>query len=91
MTNASLRKMIYCESIICIIKALVPGITLGIVIPFVINLSIRKAFPVLYHIPWVILVVGMTVLIVVVMLITCVEMYKLKDKSIIDEIRMDIM
>ena len=91
MTNASLRKMIYCENIICIIKALVPGITLGIAIPFVINLSIRKAFPVLYSVPWGILVVGMAVLIAVVMLITCVEMNRLKDKSIIDEIRMDIM
>lgn len=91
MTNASLRKMIYCESIICIVKAFIPGILLGIAIPFTINLSIRKAFPVLYHIPWGILAVGMVVLIIVVMAITCVEINKRKDKSIIDEIRMDIM
>lgn len=91
MTNASLRKMLYCESAICIIKALIPGIILGITIPYVINLSVRKAFPVLYHIPWGILVVGMVGLIVVVMIITCAETNKLKDKSIIDEIRMDIM
>ena len=91
MTNASLRKMIYCESIICMIKAFIPGITFGIAIPFVINLSIRKAFPVLYSIPWGILVVGIVVLFVIVMLITCLEMNKLKDKSIIDEIRMDVM
>ena len=91
MTNASLRKMIYCESIICMIKAFIPGITFGIAIPFVINLSIRKAFPVLYSIPWGILVVGIAALFVIVMLITCLEMNKLKDKSIIDEIRMDVM
>lgn len=91
MTNASLRKMIYCESIICMIKAFIPGITFGIAIPFVINLSIRKAFPVLYSIPWGIAVVGIAALIVIVMLITCLEMNKLKDKSIIDEIRMDVM
>lgn len=91
MTNTSLRKMIYCESIICMIKAFIPGITFGIAIPFVINLSIRKAFPVLYSIPWGILVVGIAALIVIVMLITCLEMNKLKDKSIIDEIRMDVM
>ena len=30
-------------------------------------------------------------LFVIVMLITCLEMNKLKDKSIIDEIRMDVM
>ncbi len=91
MTNASLRKMIYCESIICMIKAFILGITFGIAIPFVINLSIRKAFPVLYSIPWGILVVGIAALFVIVMLITCLEMNKLKDKSIIDEIRMDVM
>ncbi|MGN0394595.1 MAG: ABC transporter permease [Coprococcus sp.] len=91
MTNASLRKMIYCESIICIIKSLIPGIILGIAIPFVINLSIRKAFPVTYAIPWGILVVGIAALIAIMMIITCVEMTKLKDKSIIDEIKMDIM
>lgn len=91
MTNASLRKMIYCESIICMIKAFIPGIAFGIAIPFVINLSIRKAFPVLYSIPWGILVAGIAALFVIVMLITCLEMNKLKDKSIIDEIRMDVM
>lgn len=91
MTNASLRKMIYCESIICMIKAFIPGIAFGIAIPFVINLSIRKAFPVLYSIPWGILVVGIAALFVIVILITCLEMNKLKDKSIIDEIRMDVM
>ena len=91
MTNASLRKMIYCESILCMIKAFIPGITFGIAIPFVINLSIRKAFPVLYSIPWGILVVGIVALFVIVMLITCLEMNKLKDKSIMDEIRMDVM
>ena len=91
MTNASLRKMIYCESILCMIKAFLPGITLGIAIPFVINLAIRKVFPVLYHIPWGIFVVGMAVLIAVVMMITCAEFNQLKDKSIIDEIRMDVM
>lgn len=91
MTNASLRKMIYCESIICMIKAFIPGITFGIAIPFAINLSIRKVFPVLYSVPWGILVVGIAALIVIVMLITCLEMNKPKDKSIIDEIRMDVM
>ena len=79
------------ECILFMIKAFLPGITLGIAIPFVINLAIRKVFPVLYHIPWGIFVLGMAVLIAVVMMITCVEFNQLKDKSIIDEIRMDVM
>lgn len=91
MTNASIQKMLYCESLICIIKALIPGTVLGIAIPFAMNLSIRKAFPVLYHIPWGMLIAGVVVLTVVVMIITWAETTKQKDKSIIDEIRMDVV
>lgn len=91
MTNKSLCKMLYSESILCVTKALVPGVILGIAIPFAINLSIRKAFPVLYHIPWVTLVVGVFTLITIVLFITRIEISKLKDKNIIDEIRMDVM
>jgi len=91
MTNKSLCRMIYSESIVCVIKALVPGVILGIAIPFAINLSIRKAFPVLYHIPWGTLGVEAFALIIIVLFITRIEINKLKDKSIIDEIRMDVM
>lgn len=91
MTSASLRKMIYWESLLCILKASLSGISLGIALPFVMNLSIRKRFPMLYHIPWGTFVIGMFLLISVVMLITYVTINKLKNKSIIDEIRMDVM
>lgn len=91
MTNKSLYKMLYCESILCIIRALIPGIVLGITIPFAINLSIRKIFPILYHIPWVILVAGIVGLIMVVLLITRVQINRLKNRSIIDEIRRDVI
>lgn len=91
MTNKSLCRMLYSESVFCVVKALVPGVILGIAIPFLINLSIRKAFPVLYHIPWVALFGGIFVLIGIVFFITRTEIHKLRDKSIIDEIRMDIV
>ena len=91
MTNKSLCRMLYSESVFCVVKALVPGVILGIAIPFLINLSIRKAFPVLYHIPWVALFGGIFVLIGIVFFITRAEIHKLRDKSIIDEIRMDIV
>lgn len=91
MTSASLRKMIYIESILCMLKASAAGMIPGIIIPFVINLPIRRAFPVLYHIPWGTLVSGMMILISVVMLITCMEVRKLKNKNLIEEIRMDII
>ena len=66
-------------------------VILGIAIPFFINLSIRKAFPVLYHIPWAALFWGIFVLIGIVFFITRTEIHKLRDKSIIDEIRMDLI
>lgn len=91
MTSASLRKMIYGESILCIIRAFIPGIVFGIAIPFVINLSIRQVFPVLYHIPWGVLVMGAIVIFGVVMVITLIEVNRLKHKNIIEEIRMDVM
>ena len=91
MTNKSLCRMLYSESIFCVLNALVPGVILGIAIPFLINLSIRKAFPVLYHIPWATLFGGIFVLIGIVFSITRTEIHKLRDKSIIDEIRMDIV
>ena len=91
MTNKSLCRMLYSESIFCVLNALVPGVILGIAIPFLINLSIRKAFPVLYHIPWAALFGGIFVLIGIVFSITRTEIHKLRDKSIIDEIRMDIV
>ena len=91
LTNKSLCRMLYSESIICVLNALVPGVILGIAIPFLINLSIRKAFPVLYHIPWAALFGGIFVLIGIVFFITRTEIHKLRDKSIIDEIRMDIV
>ena len=91
MTNKSLCRMLYSESIFCVLNALVPGVILGIAIPFLINLSIRKAFPVLYHIPWTALFGGIFVLIGIVFFITRTEIHKLRDKSIIDEIRMDIV
>lgn len=91
MTSGSLRKMIDCESIICIARASISGILFGIAIPFAVNLSIRNAFPVRYHIPWGMLVVGIMILTGIVLLITRIETNKLKNQSIISEIRMDTM
>lgn len=82
MTNASLRKMIYMESLICILKASVSGIAFGIAIPYAINLSIRNIFPVRYNVPWETFVIGMFVLISSVMLLTYMEVNQRKGKSI---------
>ena len=91
MTNKSLHKMIYSESMICIWKAALRGTAFGIAIPYVINLSIRNVFPVRYTIPWGTLLVGSIVFAGVILLITYVEANKLKKSNVIEEIRMDTM
>lgn len=67
------------------------GIALGIAIPFAINLSIRQAFPILYHIPWKTLAVGIVSLMCAVMFLTYLEINRQNGKNIIDEIKMDVM
>lgn len=91
MTNKSLYKMLYSESVLCMVKALIPGVIGGVAIPFAINLCIRKVFPVLYHIPWNTLFVGIVIMAGVVLMITRIEIGKFKNRSIIHEISADIM
>ena len=45
----------------------------------------------MYYIPWAALFGGIFVLIGIVFFITRTEIHKLRDKSIIDEIRMDLI
>lgn len=91
MTNRALRKMVYSESIICLIRAIVPGVLFGLLIPYAVNLAIRQTFPILFHVPFFIMILGVVLVTAVVMVITFLEMSKLKDRSIIEEIRMDVM
>lgn len=91
MTKRALEKMLYCESMICMCKAAVYGIFFGIALPYMMNLSLRKMFPVRYHIPWVTLFVGVVAIGVVVLLITKIEIGKIKKQNIIEDIRMDTM
>ena len=89
--NTANSRLLILIFVVSVLITLVPGVILGIAIPFLINLSIRKAFPVLYHFPWAALFGGIFVLIGIVFSITRTEIHKLRDKSIIDEIRMDIV
>lgn len=47
-------RLIY-ESIICASTAAIRGIPIGLLIPFVMNLSIRNGFPVTFQVPWLML------------------------------------
>lgn len=91
MTKESLYKMLCCESLLCMRDAMLPGIVLGIAIPYAINLAVRRVVPVRYHIPWEILLFGAAGMTAAVMAITCAELNKMKHQSIIEEIRRDVM
>lgn len=91
MTKKSLKKMLYCESLLCLIKAVLPGILFGLLIPLAMNLFIRKMYPVMFTVPWANIICGVILITLIVMGITFVEVKKAKEKSIIDVIRMDTM
>ena len=89
MTSAELNKMLLAESILCTLKAIFVGVPLGIGIPRLINLSLRKVFPVVYTIPG-----GMVFLSVVLIfaLVTCITFRaigRLKKQNLIETIRME--
>jgi putative ABC transport system permease protein len=89
MTSGKLRKMLYSESALCTAKAALKGTAFGILIPWLINLAIRQAVPVRYHLPGVAAVCGLGIAFAVVLLITRIEITKMKGQSLIETIRMD--
>ena len=89
MTSKALQKMLYSESLFCVAKASLFGGCSGILIPWLINLSVRKALPVRYHIPFLVIVLSVVVIFAVVLFITHLEIRKMKKQSLIETIRMD--
>lgn len=91
MTSTGLNKMLLAESIFCTLKAILVGVPLGICIPWLINLSLRKVFPVVYTLP-----VGMVLLSIVLIfaLVTCItfrSIGRFKKQNLIETIRMETM
>ena len=89
MTSGAIRKMLYSESLYCSIRATVIGGILGILISWLINLAVRNAFPVKFHMPVVMMILSVAVIFAVVLVITGIEIRKMKGQSIIETIRMD--
>lgn len=89
MTNKDLKKMVYSESIICIFKAACAGILGGIVFPYLINLSVRRVFPVKYEIPWGTMLFSVAFVLLVALIITKIEIKKSEKQNIIETIRME--
>jgi len=91
MTHKSLEKMIYSESIICIFRAAFWGVLTGVLMPWLINLSIRQLFPVRYQFTPGAFLLGIILIAGLVITITKIELGKLDKQSIIEDIRMDLM
>ena len=89
MTGGSLQKMLYSESMYCTLKASLKGAVIGTVIPWLINLSIRNAFPIKFHMPLYMALLSIGIVFMVVLLITFIEIKKMKGQSLIETIRMD--
>lgn len=89
MTSDGLKKMLFLESIICTLKATLIGVPLGIFIPWLINLSLRKVFPVVYTIPLGIILFSVAAIFGLVTLITFCSIRKLEKQNLIETIRME--
>ena len=89
MTTEGIQKMLLSESIICTMKAMVWGIPIGILIPYTINLAIRKLFPVRYEVPWVLILVSAMSIFLLILFIAFYTIHKLKKQNIIESIRME--
>jgi putative ABC transport system permease protein len=90
MTGSSIEKMVLSESALCSLKACIRGVIAGIALPYVINLSIRKVFPVRYELPVLSLVMGIVVVFVLVILITRIEISKMRGQDIAYDIRKNV-
>ena len=90
MTGRSLEKMVYSENAICSLKACLRGLVAGIALPYLINLSIRKIFPVRYELPVLSLILGIVVVFVLVILITRIEIGKMRGQDIAYDIRKNV-
>jgi putative ABC transport system permease protein len=89
MTSRAIKKMLYSESMYCTVKASIVGIVLGILIPWLINLSLRNAFPIRFHLPVYIILISVVITFGIVLMITHIEIKRMKGQSLIETIRFD--
>ena len=88
MTTKGLQKMLLSESVICTLKAIVWGVPFGIVIPYMINVVIRQVVPVLYEVPWGLLMLSISGIFILIFAVTFATVYKLRRQNLIESIRM---
>lgn len=87
MTSEGLKKMLKYESIMCSVKALLYGVPIGVALTFLINLPVRKMFPIPYELPWVAVLICVTAVFLLTWTITRYATHKLRGQNIIETIR----
>ncbi len=87
MTSRGLTKMLLTESFMCTLKAMIRGLPLGILIPYLVNLAIRQKLPVLYELPVGLLVGSILGIYALVMTVTLLAVFKLRKQNLIESIR----
>ncbi len=87
MTPVGLSKMLTMESFLCTTKSLVIGDIIGVSLTYLINMSIRVSFPVLFKFP-IVSMVGSNILVLAITLgITKFAIKSLSSRNIIETIR----
>lgn len=89
MTSTELNRMLLAESVLCTLKAILVGVPLGIGIPWLINLSLRKVFPVVYNLPVGMVLLSIVLIFTLVICITFRAIGRLKKQNLIETIRME--
>lgn len=87
MTPEVLKRMLTLESILCSTKALVFGLPVAIILTYLINLPIKKRFPIPYEIPWLAMLLCVCAVLLITLVTTRCAAYRLRNRNIIEAIR----
>ena len=88
MTSKGLQKMLLSESVLCTLKATIWGVPLGILIPYLMNVAIRQKLPILYEVPWGLLLTSTTGIFFLILAVTMGAVHKLRKQNLMESIRM---
>lgn len=87
MTSGGLKRMLNLESILCSSKALMYGLSIGIIMTFLINKPIRSMFPIPYELPWLAILLCILVVFLITWSTTMYAAHRLQKQNIIETIR----
>lgn len=87
MTQDGLKRMLNLESILCSAKVLVFGIPIAILLTYLINMPIRKFYPIPYAFPWLAMLICVFAVFLITLVTTRCATYRLRNRNIIEAIR----